>query len=118
LWSGEGYENPDGISVGSEQSRIDDATIGTEFYTQTNVSIDDLKQRLTLIDNLVSNQKDLLTSLQEAPAQSYNGSGAPAGSLGKVGDYYVDTQNQQIYGPKQSANKNLGFDGWPSPVNY
>ena len=30
IWSGAGYYNPDGISWGSEQSRIDDATMGTE----------------------------------------------------------------------------------------
>jgi hypothetical protein len=46
FYSGDGYENPNGISWGSEQSRNDDATIGTEFYTETNVSIDDIKQQL------------------------------------------------------------------------
>ncbi len=60
---------------------------------------------------MVEDQRNLLTSVQEAPAQSYNGSGSPDGKLGKPGDYYVDTTNQKIYGPK--TNK-----GWPSPVNY
>jgi len=118
LYSGEGYNNPFGVSWGAQQSRDDDATMGTEFYTQTNVSIDDLKQRLTLIDNLVEDQKDLLTSLQEAPAQAYSGAGRPSSKLGKIGDYYIDTQSQIMYGPKKAPRKSEGFDGWPMGVNY
>ena len=111
LYSGEGYDNPNGISWGSEQSRNEDATIGTEFYTERNVSIDDMKQQLASITQLVSSQQDLLTSLQEAPAQSYNGTTPPSNDLGKIGDYYVDTANKKIYGPKINT-------GWPTPVNY
>ena len=111
LYSGEGYFNPNGISWGSEQSRIEDATIGTEFYTRTNVSIDDMKQHLDTINVLVENQQNLLTSLQEAPAQSFNGTTPPDANLGKIGDYYVDTANNKIYGPKINS-------GWPTPVNY
>lgn len=36
-----------------------------------------------------------------------NGSGAPATSLGTVGDYYIDNQANAIYGPKNA-------DGWGS----
>ena len=111
LYSGEGYSNPDGISWGSDQSRIEDATIGTEFYTQTNVSLDDLKDYLDTINTLVDSQQNLLTSLQEAPAQSFNGTTPPDPDLGKVGDYYVDTANNKIYGPKTNS-------GWTRPVNY
>ena len=111
IWAGEGYENPAGTSWGETKSRTDDATMGTEFYTQTNVNTDDLKQRLGLITDLIEDQKDLLASLQEAPAQSYNRAGPPDINIGKPGDYYVDTQNQQIFGPKNNS-------GWPTPVNY
>ena len=111
FYSGEGYDNPNGISWGSEQSRTDDATIGTEFYTQTNVSVDDIKQQLETVIELVESQQDLLTSLQEAPAQSYSGTTPPRDSLGKSGDYYVDTSENKIYGPKTNS-------GWPDPVNY
>ena len=31
--------------------------------------------------------------------------------LGKIGDYYVDTAAQKIYGPKNN-------NGWPDPINY
>ena len=111
FYSGDGYENPDGTSWGSAQSRIDDATIGTEFYTETNVSIDDIKQQLETVTQLVSTQQDLLSSLQEAPAQSFNGTTPPESGLGKIGDYYVDTAAQKIYGPKNN-------NGWPDPINY
>tara|TARA_R110000824_G_scaffold135478_2_gene298762 strand:+ start:103 stop:1119 length:1017 start_codon:yes stop_codon:yes gene_type:complete len=111
LWSGTGYDNSAGISVGSEQSRIDDATMGTEFYTETNIDVGDLKQRLSLITKLVDDQQDLLSSLQEAPAQSYSGNTAPEKNKGKLGDYYIDTTNKVMYGPKNSQ-------GWPVGINY
>ena len=39
------------------------------------------------------------------------GSGAPTGSLGNVGDLFIDKTNQLLYGPKELA-------GWPSgPVD-
>jgi hypothetical protein len=37
-----------------------------------------------------------------------NGSGAPAASLGRVGDLYLDTASYALYGPKTS-------DGWGGP---
>ena len=111
FYSGEGYQNPNGISWGSEQSRMEDATIGTEFYTQTNVSTNDMKKYLETVNRLVESQQDLLTSLQEAPAQSYTGTTPPDNSLGKSGDYYVDTNENKIYGPKTNS-------GWPDPVNF
>lgn len=111
LWSGEGYNNVNGVSWGSTGSRVDDYTMGTEFYTQQNVSVDNIKQYLDIVNNLVDAQQSLLTSLQEAPAQSYNGETPPADNLGKIGDYYVDTVSKHIYGPKTN-------NGWGTPVNY
>ena len=110
IWDGE-IDPGTGIAWGSEQSRKDDETMGSEFYTEINTGIEDIKSRIGLIESLVDTQQDLLKSLQEAPAQSYNGEGAPETSLGKPGDYYVDTKNKNIYGPKTSS-------GWPSPVNF
>jgi hypothetical protein len=106
-----GYNNPYGISWGSAESRKDDYTLGTEFYTDVNVSDDDLQQYTKAVDELVKNQQDLLTSLQEAPAQSYNGTRPPDPKLGKSGDYYIDTAAKKMYGPKN-------INGWPAPVNY
>jgi len=111
VWFGSGYYNPDGIGWGTQQSRIDDSTMGTEVYSDINVSDEDLNTYSKMIDNLVKNQQDLLTSLQEAPAQSYNGTEPPNSNLGKSGDYYIDTTAQKMYGPKTS-------EGWPPPVNY
>ena len=111
LWSGEGYNNVNGVGWGSTGSRQDDYTIGTEFYTQQNVSVSDIKQHLDTINNLVESQQSLLLSLQEAPAQSYEGTTAPNEDLGKIGDYYVDTSGKHIYGPKTN-------NGWGTPVNY
>ena len=111
-WVWQGILDPGtGIAWGSEQSRIDDTTMGTEFYNELNVSADDLKSHLDNINKIVTDQQDLLTSLQEAPAQSYEGVGYPAASLGKLGDYYIDKTNKVVYGPRT-------ITGWDMGVNY
>jgi hypothetical protein len=111
-WVWQGILDPGtGISWGSEQSRRDDETMGTEFYSEINVNAEDLQSRLDVINEIISDQRDLLASLQEAPAQSYEGTGIPNLELGKLGDYYIDKTNKVIYGPKTNT-------GWPSGVNY
>ncbi len=110
IWSGE-IDPGTGIAWGSKQSREDDATMGSEFYTEINVGIEDIKSQVDSIEDIVSQQQDLLKSLQEAPAQSFNGVEPPEDDLGKPGDYFIDTKNKNIYGPKTSS-------GWPSPVNF
>ena len=77
--------------------------VATEFYNEKNVSQSDLDGRSDLIEQLLQQQQDLLTSLNEAPSKVYQNSGAPADDLGKVGDYYIDLDTQTIYGPKASV---------------
>lgn len=43
-------------------------------------------------------------------SQIYAGNGAPAASLGNVGDYYLDQGADNLYGPKTSS-------GWGSPLS-
>ncbi|SHF28166.1 hypothetical protein SAMN05443144_10729 [Fodinibius roseus] len=43
-------------------------------------------------------------------SQIHSGSGAPDGSLGAVGDFYLDKSSYELYGPKTG-------DGWESPIN-
>jgi hypothetical protein len=45
-----------------------------------------------------------------AGSQIYSGTGAPAATLGTVGDYYLDKSNVNFYGPK-TAN------GWGTPIS-
>jgi|TARA_R110000772_G_C13251291_1_gene434560 hypothetical protein len=85
--------------------------IPTEFYNELNVSEDDLTQRSNSIEQLVDQQRNLLTSLQEAPSQVYRGNGNPLPNLGKIGDYYLNTSNNVSYGPKISDND------WGTPIN-
>jgi len=85
--------------------------VATEFYRDINVSESDLDQRSNTIQQLVQEQQDLLTSLQEAPSQVYKQAGAPPAELGKLGDYYVDIQTNTPYGPKKSK------DTWGGPIN-
>jgi septation ring formation regulator EzrA len=79
--------------------------VATEFYNKKNVSQSDLDGRSDLIEQLLRQQQDLLTSLIEAPSKVYQNSGAPANDLGKVGDYYIDLDTQTIYGPKASLTQ-------------
>ena len=79
--------------------------VATEFYTKKNVSQSDLDGRSDLIELLVDQQQNLLTSLMEAPSKVYQDSGVPSSDLGKIGDYYIDLDTQTIYGPKASATE-------------
>jgi hypothetical protein len=69
--------------------------VPTEFYTDDNVSDSDLQDRSDSIEALLTQQRDLLTSLQEAPSQVYRDSGIPPRDVGKVGDYYIDISNEK-----------------------
>ena len=79
--------------------------VATEFYTKKNVSQSDLDGRSDLIELLVQQQQNLLTSLLEAPSEVYQDIGVPSSDLGKIGDYYIDLDTQTIYGPKASATE-------------
>lgn len=46
----------------------------------------------------------------EDGSQILSGNGAPNGSLGAAGDYYLDQDNYELYGPKTS-------NGWGTPLN-
>lgn len=79
----------------------------TEWYTDQNVSDSDLSG----LDDILKNQQLLLRSIIEAPSVVYKDNGKPDIELGKPGDYYIDLQNQLIYGPKLENN-------WGTGINY
>lgn len=87
-------------------SELDDYNdlVDTEFYTELNVSDEDLDNRSDVIEQLLEQQRNLLQSLQEAPSKVYKDQGAPDPTLGKIGDYYIDTDTQTVYGPKLTIN--------------
>jgi hypothetical protein len=103
--------NPTNILTGLNTDNNYNDLIPTEFYNESNVSEDDLTQRSNSIEQLVDQQRNLLTSLQEAPSQVYRGNGNPLPNLGKIGDYYLNTSNNVSYGPKISDND------WGTPIN-
>lgn len=96
--------------LGGDNSDYNDL-VATKFYNEDNVSDSDLQDRSNSIESLLTQQRNLLTSLQEAPSKVYQAAGNPAGDVGKVGDYYIDIQSSKIYGPKPSINN------WGQPVN-
>ena len=97
---GDGF--PEGYDFNNE--------LPSEFYQTKNVSEFDLQQRSDAIQELIPQQEDLLASLQEAPSQVYKDNGPPASNLGKIGDFYVDIQNNIPYGPKKSDTE------WGGPI--
>ena len=102
----------DALSNDVLQTEIDyNDLVNTTFYNEENVSDDDLQHRSDTIQQLVEQQQNLLTSLQEAPSKVYQASGVPENNLGKLGDYYINLDNQSIYGPKAQS------DDWGQPVN-
>jgi hypothetical protein len=102
----------DALSNDVLQTEIDyNDLVNTTFYNEENVSDDDLQHRSDTIQQLVEQQQNLLASLQEAPSKVYQALGVPENNLGKLGDYYINLDNQSIYGPKAQS------DDWGQPVN-
>ena len=101
----------DNLSDSSVNGQYQD-TAASEFYNTSNVSDSDIDDRDELLTQLVDRQLDLLSSLQEAPSQVYQDTIPPENNIGKTGDYYIDTQNKVMYGPKPSR------DDWGNGVNY
>jgi hypothetical protein len=76
----------------------------SEFYRSINTSNSDIRLRVNEINTLLDNQLDVITNLVEAPSVVLYNTGAPDSTIGKLGDYYIDTDTQTIYGPKPSQN--------------
>jgi len=74
----------------------------SEFYQIKNVSDPDIQARLQLIKQLIDEQIDVVTNINEAPSQVLVQSGQPQNNIGQLGDYWIDQNTQQVYGPKPS----------------
>jgi len=73
----------------------------SDFYQLKNVTDEDIDLRSDLIKELIDQQRDLLASLNDAPAEVISGNGPPNNTLGKSGDFYIDIlDNNKTYGPK------------------
>lgn len=103
--NGIGGNGAGGNGIGLEAADFDyNDLLDTEFYKDVNVSDFDLDDRAEQIQRMLEQQQNLYKSILEAPSRVYDGAGAPAGSLGKIGDFYVDTQNNVYYGPKMTKD--------------
>ena len=88
---------------------------GTETPTATLGSVGDYYLRLPVYDFYGPKTAEgwgTPVSLKGAPAgqsgsKIYSGSGAPAADKGIEGDWYIDTVNKRLYGPKTTT-------GWPT----
>jgi len=76
----------------------------SDFYKKVNVSDEDLQQRFDAIQELIINQIDVISNLNESPSKVLYGSGVPASNIGQIGDYYIDTTDQTTYGPKTTSD--------------
>ena len=83
----------------------------SEFYRTVNVSELDLSDRADKIEQLLTSQRSLIDNLIEAPSNVLSNNGIPNNNQGNQGDYYINTQNNQIYGPK------LSDTNWGTPLN-
>lgn len=93
----------------------------SKFYNKRNVSDSDILERSNIIADLLNNdplldsqtqsadlilkrQQELLTSILEAPSVVFKGEGTPNDTIGKAGDFYVDTTTNTVYGPKPTID--------------
>ena len=72
----------------------------SEFYQLVNVSQEDIDNRFTEIQRLIDQQLDVISNLNEAPSQIIIGEGSPKSDIGLEGDYYVDSDTENVFGPK------------------
>lgn len=70
------------------------------FYTELNVSDEDLNARYQEIVELIDGGFDVINNLVELPTNVLTGQGDPVDTLGTAGDFYIDTQTNQLFGPK------------------
>jgi hypothetical protein len=91
---------------------VDEETANQIDNTRSDLEQEDsLEDLQASLDSLLQQQNDLLISIQEAPSKVIQGTLAPQNAIGKVGDYFVNTATNDIYGPKTA-------DGWGTPVKY
>jgi len=74
------------------------------FYTELNVSDTDLNNRYQEIVELIDGGFDVLNNLNEFPSQVIRNQGPPTNNIGNSGDFYIDTQTNQLFGPKPTNN--------------
>lgn len=109
-----------GAGVGGTGGAGGGNTYGTYtsyFYTPNNVDSSDIDNVRTLVDDLSKSVRDIQTNLIEFPSNVITSAvlnEKPKANIGKLGDFYVNTADQLIYGPKTSD------DNWPSisPTKY
>jgi len=82
----------------------------TEFYTDLNVSDEDLQDRINVVQDLIEQQLNVLQNLKEAPSKVRSGNTPPTADLGDIDDYYVDVDSQIIYGPKTESGWGVGIN--------
>lgn len=70
------------------------------FYTELNVSDEDLDARYQEIVELIDGGFDVINNLVELPTNVLTGQGSPLNTIGTAGDFYIDTQTNQLFGPK------------------
>lgn len=70
------------------------------FYTELNVSDDDLNTRFQTIVKLIDDGFDVINNLVELPTKVLRGQGAPANTVGTAGEFYINTQTSELFGPK------------------
>jgi hypothetical protein len=79
--------------------------ISDDFYTNSSVTENTLVERNNNIRELLDLQLNVLETLKQSPSKLLTGIGVPLSSVGFVGDYFIDIQNNVIYGPKPSDNE-------------
>lgn len=90
-----------------------DTDYPSEFYRKINVSDDDIERRFNLIQQLLDDDLNVLKSLYENPTNYIAKSGTPTATDGDINDYYLDTTNNKLYGPKTTVS---GSE-WGNPIN-
>ena len=83
----------------------------SNFYNELNVIQSDIEQRIVAIQELLDSGLSVIDNINEAPSGVIINAFAPSADIGQIGDYYIDTQAEKVYGPK-------AVEGWNTGINY
>lgn len=64
------------------------------------------------LNDLISQQENIFVTYTDPETDLFRGIAVPANDVGKTGDYFIDTENRVIYGPKPSNAE------WGTGKNY
>jgi hypothetical protein len=103
-----GFDGVSTVTVSQSPLTLDELAelYPSNFYNLRNVTDEDIRARLQLIQELIEQNLDVETRLNEAPSEVLILNQDPTNADGKLGDFAINTVTGQVFGPKRDVTWN------------